>query len=70
MNKQEIMNLLYGAYSQYAADVLELKKEIQKGNPFTQEFRELTNKYNTAINKKCCLEEILDIIEESENKSN
>lgn len=28
MNKQEIMNLLYGAHSQYAMDALDLKKKI------------------------------------------
>lgn len=66
MTNKEIVNLLYAMLSDYSTDATTHNEEIKKGNPYSQEYRESINKYNTAINKKCCVEEILGYIEGSE----
>lgn len=51
----------------YAADMIAYNADIQKTNPWSQEYRELADKYNDAVSKMNFIQEFLDEIEESDD---
>lgn len=51
----------------YAADMIAYNEDIKKANPWSQEYRELADKYNDAVSKMNFIQEFLDEIEESED---
>lgn len=70
MNSKEILNLLYAKLGICTGDALVYDAELRQTDPWSQEYKNLAAKYNTANDQRLCLEELIDIIEGSEDTSN